>query len=255
MFRMLRLLLFLPLILAGCGEARPAVGSDVDSTTESAEEAPSGPIPDPPELRAARARMVDTQIRKIGVTSDRILDAMLAMPRHAFLPEESWGAAYDDRSVRRPDGESVTAPDLTGAMLQTLDIADGARVLECGTRSGWITALLASQAAEVLTIDARPEFIEKARNLLARMEIRNVRFRVGDPCAGWPEEGPFDAIVLTGAVPHIPKALYAMLADGGSLLAPVGYPGETQTLIHVVKGNAEPKSTRAILSVRFRALR
>ena len=221
------------------------------SGSEPVEPAPLAPVEDPPELAAARARMVDEQVARIGVTSSLVLQAFRSVPRHAFLPESLWEVAYDDRAVTRPDGETITAPDLSGAMLQSLMLGPESRVLECGTRSGWLTALLAGVAAEVFTVDARPEATGGAIRTLNRLSIKNVRYRTADPILGWPEEGPFDAIVVNGLVPHVPVTLYESLVPGGRIVAPVGDPGRTQTLILSVRGETEPLKTRSILAVRF----
>jgi protein-L-isoaspartate(D-aspartate) O-methyltransferase len=228
------------LLIAACSE-----------TAGPATEEPLPPVADPPEMVEAREKMVEEQVKRIGVTAVRVLEAFRRVPRHAFLPEGLWSAAYHDRALRRPDGETITAPDLSGAMLQTLELSAESRVLECGTRSGWLTALLAAAAGEVFTVDARPDASRKARRTLASLSIDNVHFRVGDPLLGCPEEGPFDAIVVNGAVPHVPRNLYESLAQGGRIVAPVGVPGENQTLIVVEQGDPEPRKTRAVLSVRF----
>ena len=242
---MKRLAPILIVLAAACGDAPPGGVAPF---------APA-PLPPPsPERDAAIERMIEAQIRPMGVKSERVIAAFRRVTRDAFLPPGLRPLAFEDRAVRRPDGEAVTAPDLAGAMLETLALGPDSRILECGTRSGWLTALLAVAGGEVFTIDARPEATAGAQAALGLLGIGNVRFRVGDPAAGWPEESPFDAVVVNGAVPHIPRALYEMLVTGGRILAPVGAPGEEQTLVLSVKGGPEPLETRAILTVRFGAL-
>jgi protein-L-isoaspartate(D-aspartate) O-methyltransferase len=203
------------------------------------------------DLDAARERLIDGPVRRMVGDDDRVIEAFRRVHRHRFLPEEMWGEAYEDRALRRPDGETVTAPDLTAGILTTLELTEDAKVLECGTRSGWLTALLATLSGEVFTVDARPDVSERAAALLGELGLSNVRYRVGDPHLGWPEEAPFDAVVINGVVPHIPKDLYRMLVPGGRILAPVGRPGERQSLILSVRGEEEPQKTRAVLTVRF----
>jgi protein-L-isoaspartate(D-aspartate) O-methyltransferase len=194
-------------------------------------------------------------VAKIGVTDPRVLDLLRAVDRRVFLPPDLWPRAWDDGAIPRPDGETVSAVDLTAAMLAALELEPGSRVLECGTRSGWLTALLARAAGRVFTVDARPEATEGARRVLALLGIGNVAFRTGDPEAGWPGETAFDGVVVNGRVEHIPRALYGALKPGGRILAPVGPAGAAQTLILSVRGEGEPASTRALLSVRFAPLR
>jgi len=213
---------------------------------------------DPPpgdRLAAARARLVDEVVAPRGVSDPRALHALRTVPRHLFLPEDRWDVAYEDRAVRRPDGRTVTAPALSAYMLEKLALDPDSRVLECGTRTGWFTALLATAAGEVVTIDAREEVSTDARATLGRLSIGGVDFRVGDPAAGAPDAAPFDAIVLNGHVRHVPRALYAQLRPGGRLLAPVGVAGKPQTLILVVKGAGGPERTEALIAVRFVPLR
>jgi protein-L-isoaspartate(D-aspartate) O-methyltransferase len=199
--------------------------------------------------------MVKDQIARIGVTDERVLDSFRHVHRHRFLSPGLWSMAYEDRAVRRPDGETLTAPDLTGVMLQSLALTEGARVLECGTRSGWLTALLAHMVGTkglVCTIDARAPSTERARKMVRdELGFRNVRFLTADPVRGYPEEILFDAVVVNGVVEHIPVNLYLSLRPGGRIVAPVGRPGEPQSLILAIRGDGEPRATRPILTVRF----
>ena len=211
--------------------------------------------PETNEVRAARERLIAGPVTAIGGADPRVLAALRAVDRRAFLPEDLRPRAYEDGALRRPDGETVAAVDLTAAMLAALALTGDEKVLECGTRSGWLTALLAKSAARVFTIDARPEAVEGARRALSLLGIGNVVFRAGDPAAGWPEEAPFDAVVVNGRVDHVPIALYRSLREGGRILAPVGPAGASQTLILSVREDAEPRETKALLSVRFAPLR
>jgi len=213
------------------------------------------PIPteDDATLAAVREALLAEGFRPRGIDSEIVHDAFRRVPRAAFLPPELRARAWEDRAFARPDGETVTAPFLSAAMLQSLEIGPGSRVLECGTRSGWFTALIAATGATVTTIDPRATAIAGARRRLKALGLSGVTFRIGDPLA--PPEGPYDAAIVNGAVRHIPRALYLRLVPGGRIVAPIGEPGEVQTLILCVRGEDEPKETRALIPVRFGALR
>jgi protein-L-isoaspartate(D-aspartate) O-methyltransferase len=195
--------------------------------------------------------MIEEQVRRIGVTSERVVAAMREIDREAFLPPALRPRTWREHAIKRPDGETITAPDLTAAMLQSLDLGPDDLVLECGTRSGWLTALLARLAGRVLTVDARPEATAGARRVHRLLGIENVEYRTADPLAPWPGKGPFDAVVVNGAVPAVPVELYRLLEPGGRLLAPVGVPPESQVLILTVRGDDTPQLTRPVLTVRF----
>jgi protein-L-isoaspartate(D-aspartate) O-methyltransferase len=198
--------------------------------------------------------MVEEQIRPFGVTDERVLAAMGSVLRHEFLPETMWDRAYGPDAVARPDGETVTAPRLTAYVVESLGLDADSRVLECGTRSGWQTAVLAACAGKVVTIDARPEATRDAGRTLTRLGLAQVRLLTGDPLVPPDGEAPFDAVVVNGFVRHVPKALYAALRTGGRIVAPIGTAGEPQTLVRVVKGENDPAETRALLTVRYAPL-
>lgn len=212
---------------------------------------PTPLTPETPEKTAARERMIEEQVRRIGVKSERVIAVMSSLDREGFLPPDLRPQTLLEHAIKRPDGETITAPDLTAAMLSSLDLSPTDLVLECGTRSGWLTALLARLAGRVLTVDARRPATEGAKRVLDMLGIDNAEFRTGDPMAGWPEEGPFDAIVVNGALPAAPINLYRALKPGGRLLVPVGVPPEPQVLILTVRGEETPRQTRPVLTVRF----
>jgi protein-L-isoaspartate(D-aspartate) O-methyltransferase len=214
---------------------------------------PPIPTADGPALAAAREKMIEETFPARGIDSTIVYAAFRRVPRAAFLPPDLRPRAWEDRAFARPDGETITAPFLSAAMLQSLSVEKGSRVLECGTRSGWFTALLAATGASVTTVAPRVTTIEGARRRIDALGLRGVTFRIGDPLSA--PDGEFDAIVVNGAVRHIPRALYARLAPGGRILAPIGEPTEVQTLVLAVRGQGEPRSTRALLPVRFGALR
>jgi len=238
-------LFLLALLAISCGD------SGAVQSPEPVGFIPTPLTPETPEKTAARERMIEEQVRRIGVHSERIIQVMSTLDREAFLPPDLRPRALLEHAIRRPDGETITAPDLTAAMLQSLELSPSDLVLECGTRSGWLTALLAGLADRVLTIDARRPATEGAKRVLDMLGIDNVEYRTGDPLEGWSGEGPFDAIVVNGAVPATPIQLYRALKPGGRLLVPVGVPPESQVLILTVRGEETPLKTRPVLTVRF----
>ena len=141
------------------------------------------PIPraDGPALADAREKLIEESFRPRGIDSEVVFAAFRRVPRAAFLPPDLRPRAWENRAFARPDGETVTAPFLSAAMLQSLAIREGSRVLECGTRSGWFTALLAATGASVTTIDPRATAIEDARRRLTALGLEGVTFRIGDP--------------------------------------------------------------------------
>jgi protein-L-isoaspartate(D-aspartate) O-methyltransferase len=166
--------------------------------------------------------MVATQLRARGVGDERVLAAMAEIPRHEFLPDGDRAEAYADRPLPIGERQTISQPYMVASMTALLGLTGGERVLEIGTGSGYQTAVLARLAAEVLSVERIPALSARARETLSRLGVRNVRFRVGDGSAGWPEEAPFDAVLVTAAAPEIPPALLDQLADPGLLVAPVG---------------------------------
>ncbi len=170
----------------------------------------------------SRRRMVDEQIRSRGVRDGRVLDAMERIPREQFIPPMEAPRAFEDRALPIAHGQTISQPFMVAAMSATLELGPSHRVLEIGTGSGYQTAILAVLAKQVYTIERIAPLQEAARGVLADLGIRNVVFRVGDGTAGWPEEAPFDRIVVTAGAPDIPQSLLDQLADGGRLVIPVG---------------------------------
>lgn len=258
MRRILLLLAVLAVLAAaaGCPEGAPPVAPPAAPPVAPPPRfrpTPPGPLTE--EVREARERAIREEIARIGVVGEPALAALRAVDRRWFLDPDQQALAWEDRALRRADGETITAPDLSAAMLASLGLTPESRVLECGTRTGWMTALLAMTAGEVFSVSSSGARSGEARDVLSRIGIANVRYRVGDPAAGWPEEAPFDAVLVNGRVDHVPRALYESLRPGGRILAPVGPEGESQTLLLLVRGDEEPRLTRPLLPVRFGPLR
>jgi protein-L-isoaspartate(D-aspartate) O-methyltransferase len=169
-----------------------------------------------------REAMVREQIEERGVRDARVLAALRAVPRHEFMPESQRAYAYSDRPLPIGSGQTISQPYIVAYMTEQLALADGARVLEVGTGSGYQAAVLAELGAEVYSIEIVPELAERARRDLARLGYARVHVRAGDGYQGWPEAAPFDAIIVTAAPERVPQPLLDQLALGGRMIVPVG---------------------------------
>lgn len=170
-----------------------------------------------------RARMVRMQIKSRGVTAHRVLDAMGRVPREQFLPERFRARAYADHALSIGHSQTISQPYMVAVMTAALELKGPERVLEIGTGSGYQAAVLAELAAEVRTVERVPELAEEATRRLHELGYANVRVRAGDGTLGWPEEAPFDRILVTAGAPTTPPSLLQQLSeDGGILVAPVG---------------------------------
>ncbi len=174
------------------------------------------------EFTAIRNRMVDTQIKMRGVDDPRVLAAMQRVPRHLFVPQPLWDQAYNDYPLPIGEDQTISQPYIVALMTEALELQAGDRVLEIGTGSGYQAAVLAELAAKVYSIDRLASLAEKARQVLAELGYTNFQMRVGDGTQGWPEEAPFDAILVTAGAPQVPRPLVEQLALGGRLVVPVG---------------------------------
>jgi protein-L-isoaspartate(D-aspartate) O-methyltransferase len=198
----------------------------------------------------ARKRMVQTQIRAMGVRDEKVLAAMSKVPRHLFVPEAYRPLAYADGPLPIGQGQTISQPYIVAFMTEALGLSPEDRVLEVGTGSGYQAAVLAEVVREVYTIEIIPELGNSATELLERLGYRNVNVRIGDGYLGWPEKAPFDAIIVTAAAGKIPEPLVAQLKDGGKLCIPVGPTGSVQSLIRIIK-RGERVEREDLLPVRF----
>ncbi|HVK74342.1 MAG TPA: protein-L-isoaspartate(D-aspartate) O-methyltransferase [Kofleriaceae bacterium] len=199
--------------------------------------------------REQRQRMVVDQLEARDVRDPRVLAAMAAVPRHAFVPPELLDQAYDDAPLPIGRGQTISQPYVVAAMTELAAIAPDARVLEIGTGCGYQTAVLAELAAEVYSIEIVPELAEQATATLDRLGYDHVHVRVGDGYAGWLDAAPFDAILVTAAPPAIPDALLHQLAIGGRLVIPVGT--VEQELELITRVGEDRWTERTIFPVRF----
>jgi protein-L-isoaspartate(D-aspartate) O-methyltransferase len=169
--------------------------------------------------------MVERQLRRRGISDQRVLDAMREVPRQLFVPEEQRRRAYADSALPIGSGQTISQPWIVAAICQSLELAGPERVLEIGTGSGYSAAVLALLAAEVVTIERHAELAQEAEARIRELGIPNVEVVVGDGSRGLPERGPFEAIAVHATAPRPPKSLAEQLADGGRLVIPIAQRG------------------------------
>lgn len=157
-----------------------------------------------------------------GITDPGVLKAFLGVKRHSFVPPVFREEAYVDRPLPIGEAQTISQPYMVALMTECLGLSGGERVLEIGTGSGYQAAVLAELCGMVYTIEAREELLERAKHVLSDEGYTNIRFLLGDGTRGWPEESPFDRIIVTAAAPHIPVALKEQLCEKGRLVIPVG---------------------------------
>ena len=191
-----------------------------------------------PDEATARQLMVDSQLRARGISDSWVLDAMLRVPRHEFVPEPFRSQAYEDHPLPISDGQTISQPYVVALMLESLQLTSTDKVLEVGTGSGYVTALLAELAGQVFSVERHPALADNARKVLAALGYAQVHVFTGDGTLGLPADAPFDAILVSAAAPNLPPALLAQLRDPGRMIIPVGAP-DSQQLQFIRKVNGE----------------
>jgi protein-L-isoaspartate(D-aspartate) O-methyltransferase len=182
-------------------------------------------------LATLRRAMVEEQIRRRDITTPRVLEAFLAVPRHEFVPHELRALAYSDGPLSIGAGQTISQPFMVAAMTDALELTGAERVLEVGTGSGYQAALLSLLAREVHSVERHAALAQAARERLARLGYTRVTVHEGDGTLGLPELAPFEAIVVTAASPAIPPPLVEQLAQGGRLVIPVGDAQQQECLL------------------------
>ncbi|MDS4031299.1 MAG: protein-L-isoaspartate(D-aspartate) O-methyltransferase [Candidatus Contendobacter sp.] len=207
-------------------------------------------------LRRLLARVVAETRETSGTTgcsalSERVLEALAAVPRHRFVPAAQQDWAYADMPLPIGRGQTISQPFIVALMTELLELEPDAVVLEIGTGSGYQTAVLARLARWVYSMERIPELAETAAERLRELGYDNVTIRAADGGQGWEEHAPFDAVIVTAAAAEIPPALARQLKPGGRLVVPVGPPGHTQDLRRLRKDQQGTVHGRSVLPVVF----
>ncbi|MEJ2744885.1 MAG: protein-L-isoaspartate(D-aspartate) O-methyltransferase [bacterium] len=194
------------------------------------------------ELTRRRGLMVERQLKRRGIQNEEVLRAFMNVPRHRFVGPALRHSAYADHPLPIGEGQTISQPYMVALMTQCLELKSGDRVLEIGTGSGYQTAILAAITAHVFTIERIPSLTKNAEAILKELGYNNVRFLVGDGTKGWPEEAPFDGILVTAGAPRLPEPLIDQLTEGGRLVIPVGrYWSQDLMVIRKIDGGVEEK--------------
>lgn len=232
---------------------RPAALHRPAKRAGAASAAPAPPhdaVPSPESHALAREDMVSQQLVARGIADQRVLRAMSQVPRHAFVPASLRELGYADRPLPIGHEQTISQPYIVAFMTEALRPEPTDRVLEIGTGSGYQAAVLAELVAQVYTVEIVKPLGERASEDLARLGYRNVHVRMGDGFEGWPEQAPFDAVIVTCSPERVPQPLLEQLKDGGRMIIPVGSQVHGQEL-HVLEKHGARIEPRTVLSVRF----
>ena len=180
--------------------------------------------------------MVETQIKSRGIKNPALLEAMAELPRHLFVPKHLANLAYSDCALPIGEGQTISQPYIVAKMTELLDPKPNDKVLEIGTGSGYQAALLASMGCAVFTIERIAALALTAKTVFDKLEVSNkINLRIGDGRLGWPEEAPFDCIIVTAAAPKIEEAWIKQLAEGGRLVVPLVVSFNVEQLVKIMK--------------------
>lgn len=200
--------------------------------------------------KTKREKMVKQQIEKRGVKDSAVLQSVLTVKRHEFVPTTQMDNAYDDRPLPIGYGQTISQPYIVAYMTEALNLQPHFKVLEIGTGSGYQAAILSKIVKEVYTIEIIPELGNAATARLKKTGFANVQAKIADGYNGWQDHAPFDAIIVTAAAEYIPPPLIKQLKEGGKMVIPVGSPFMTQMLLLVEKKGNKTK-TKSLLPVAF----
>jgi protein-L-isoaspartate(D-aspartate) O-methyltransferase len=191
----------------------------------------------------ARERMVQEEVIGKGIVNVAVIAAMMAVPRHLFLPEAMERDAYGSSALPIGSGQTISAPHIVALMTEALQLQGDEKVLEVGTGSGYQAAVLAQLTKRVITIERIPELARRVQSIFSELGLDGIVVKVGDGTQGYAETAPYDRIIVTAAAPKIPPALFSQLADGGILVAPVGDRGEQVLERHTKTGEEIQKES------------
>ncbi|MFH0940778.1 MAG: protein-L-isoaspartate(D-aspartate) O-methyltransferase [Candidatus Omnitrophota bacterium] len=212
---------------------------------------PNPSFPEDPENEFEKERrdMVTDQIRGRGVSDEKVLQAMLKVKRHLFLPEGAKRHAYEDSALPIEKNQTISQPYIVALMTELADLKPEYKVLEIGTGSGYQAAVLAELVSKVYTIEIIPELAQQAKERLKKLGYKNIEIMAGDGYKGWPQEAPFDAIIVTAAAQEIPLELVKQLKTGSRMVIPLG--DIFQELYCITKQEDGTFEQRNIIPVRF----
>ncbi len=204
---------------------------------------------EPLAFERERRTMIEYQLRRRGLRDERVLEAMLRVPRHEFVSASYLHAAYEDRPLPIGETETISQPYIVAAMTQAVEVHPGDRALEIGTGSGYQTALLAQLGAKVYSVERSPQLAEAARARLARLGVSSVEVLLGDGSEGYAPEAPYQVIVVTAAAPNVPQPLLDQLAEGGRMVIPVG--DQFHQVLVLISKEKESVSRRTLDACQF----
>ena len=193
--------------------------------------------------------MIEQQLITRGIQNHLVLEAMLKVKRHLFVPSQYLNKAYDDTPLPIGQGQTISQPYMVAFMTEVLQLSNRSRVLEIGTGSGYQTAILAEICKEVFTIEVLESLGYQARALLSALKYKNIHFKIGDGYTGWPEFAPFDAILVTCAPTHIPETFKEQIDDQGQIIVPVGDQSRQELLL--IKKKQHKIMEKSIFPVKF----
>ena len=253
------------MLLTACGDTDNPDGTSARSNLPQPNAITEKP-PTPPATKAAvlrndpaerpkayeradeREAMVQRQLAGRDIRDKRVLDAVRRVPRHLFVPKNRRRAAYEDNPLPIGLRQTISQPYIVAYMTQAMKLQTGDRVLEIGTGSGYQAAILGELVKEVYTIEIIPQLGARSKKLLTDLGYRNIHVRVGDGYQGWPDQAPFDAIIVTAAPPRLPQPLLDQLKVGGRMIIPVGNTRQELVFIRRTENGYDRKS---VLPVAF----
>lgn len=200
--------------------------------------------------KSARKDMVASQIVSRGISDKKVINAMMQIPRHLFVPKILFFQAYADHPLPVGEGQTISQPYIVALMTESLGLEGSERVLEIGTGSGYQAAILSKIANKVYSIEIKEKLYKKSKDILQKIGISNIKTRHGDGYFGWSEAAPFDCIMITAAIDHIPPPLLKQLKNGGKLVLPLGNPFSYQNLVCVTK-QGDDYTVKQITGVLF----
>ncbi|MDR3435999.1 protein-L-isoaspartate(D-aspartate) O-methyltransferase [Telmatospirillum sp.] len=198
---------------------------------------------------ARKIRLI-MELRRSGITDTRVLSAIERVPREAFVPQPFLDQAYENTALPIGKGQTVSQPLVVALMTQALEVGERMKVLEIGTGSGYQAAVLAKLCRRVYTVERHKSLLVEAERRFRALSVNNITAVFGDGMRGWPEQAPFDRILVTAAAAEIPRLLLDQLADGGAMVLPIGAQGGDQEVLRIRKRDGKPEVER-LFPVRF----